>query len=482
MALDSQTPRQPRLHGATQAGQAIVLVALLMVILLGILGLAIDGGGMFLLYRDAQNAADAASLTAAYARCTNVPDWQQRAYETLALNGFTEKTTDTAGNPLADDHPDYINLTVEPISGTNEILVKIEANKPSYFIQMLYNGPLGVDIEAVSICNPGTPGSASSASDIDTFASFAPKGTCTAGEALLLAGTGFTVVGSIWMDNIRGRDGLQTGGDHSVPLNMRDNNIDIIGDIYVASDSTSQYGTGQNDKKQTLVVEDIAGTQAGNGIPDMDGIGGDGSITYGDQPGGRTTPPTFPYTFADFQPGGSWATAHGSDYHDLTSWCTSTPDNKFFNQDYNDNSFPYYDKNTNVWTSGIYYIPCEVTLAEQDMTGNVTFISTHEIVMNTNRFDFTAFDEFVLISNEGTRGSNCSNLSDIAIRFNGNHSKLKGRVIAFNGTVTLAGNGFYYDSCTMAWGIYANGNDGSVYRCTGDGATGPIPSSINLER
>jgi len=54
-----------------ESGQAIVLMALVMVALLGMLGLAIDGGGLYFLWRDAQNATDAAVLAASYARCTN---------------------------------------------------------------------------------------------------------------------------------------------------------------------------------------------------------------------------------------------------------------------------------------------------------------------------------------------------------------------------------------------------------------------------
>lgn len=42
-----------------QSGQAIVLMALMMLGLMAALGLAIDGGGLFFLHRDTQNATDA---------------------------------------------------------------------------------------------------------------------------------------------------------------------------------------------------------------------------------------------------------------------------------------------------------------------------------------------------------------------------------------------------------------------------------------
>ena len=49
-----------------QKGQAIVLVALILVALFGFLGLAVDGGRGYLDRRGMQGAVDAAALAAAY--------------------------------------------------------------------------------------------------------------------------------------------------------------------------------------------------------------------------------------------------------------------------------------------------------------------------------------------------------------------------------------------------------------------------------
>ena len=49
-----------------QRGQAIVLVGLLLVVLFGFVGLAIDGGRAYLDRRQMQASVDAASLAAAY--------------------------------------------------------------------------------------------------------------------------------------------------------------------------------------------------------------------------------------------------------------------------------------------------------------------------------------------------------------------------------------------------------------------------------
>src|SRR6266702_5621803 len=51
-------------RGASQGGQAIVLIALLILVLFGMLGLAIDSGRAYVDRRDQQAAVDAAALAA----------------------------------------------------------------------------------------------------------------------------------------------------------------------------------------------------------------------------------------------------------------------------------------------------------------------------------------------------------------------------------------------------------------------------------
>src|SRR5438309_10110174 len=51
-------------QGAPQGGQAIVLVALLILVLFGMLGLAVDSGRAYVDRRDQQSAVDAAALAA----------------------------------------------------------------------------------------------------------------------------------------------------------------------------------------------------------------------------------------------------------------------------------------------------------------------------------------------------------------------------------------------------------------------------------
>src|SRR2546423_10776364 len=80
-----------------QRGQAIVLVALLLVVLFGFVGLAIDGGRGYLDRRQMQAAVDAASLAASYDYMTST---NISHAELAGLDGF-------ANNEQLNNTPDY---------------------------------------------------------------------------------------------------------------------------------------------------------------------------------------------------------------------------------------------------------------------------------------------------------------------------------------------------------------------------------------
>src|SRR5437764_648826 len=86
--MNRQYPKLSRYHSA-QSGQAIVIIALAMIVLLLFVGLAIDGNRLFELKRHEQNAADAATLAGSYARCkaeydaiNDSPSWDGNASAT----------------------------------------------------------------------------------------------------------------------------------------------------------------------------------------------------------------------------------------------------------------------------------------------------------------------------------------------------------------------------------------------------------------
>ncbi len=133
-----------------ESGQAIVIVAFMMVALLAVLGLAIDGGGLFFLFRDTQNATDAAVIAATYARCTSddAAVVEFAGYEAAARNGFNN-----------DSVRDWVTVNNPPTAGTGAgdseyVEVSIRAAKPSYFIHIVYQEPLTVTARAVGRCTP----------------------------------------------------------------------------------------------------------------------------------------------------------------------------------------------------------------------------------------------------------------------------------------------------------------------------------------
>ncbi len=79
---------------ATEKGQAIVLVALVMLVLLGFLGLAMDGGRAYVDRREMQDSVDAAALAAAY-DCMNsstlcIKNGSYAQSENVAVSFFAE--------------------------------------------------------------------------------------------------------------------------------------------------------------------------------------------------------------------------------------------------------------------------------------------------------------------------------------------------------------------------------------------------------
>ncbi len=184
----------PTRHTA-EAGQSIVIIALVMVLLLGIAGLAIDGGGLLLLRRDAQNAVDSAVVAAAYARCTN-GNVEEAARTAAKDNGFVNDSITT------------VNVNTPPLQGpkagdTNFVEVSITREKPKFFIQVVYGGKLEVTARGVGYCKPGTEMFAGGAI-------FAGSEDCQ--DGVNLGGSSVYIEGNVHSNG----DLKSTGSDHNI--------------------------------------------------------------------------------------------------------------------------------------------------------------------------------------------------------------------------------------------------------------------------
>lgn len=145
--------RNNRLWSQAESGQAIVLLMLALVALIGVTGLALDGGGLYFLSRDAQNATDAAVLAATYARCTGAGSADVIAAGIAAAgeNGFHDGRD---GRTVEVYNPPIHGEKASAPDADSYIEVNISATKPAYFIQVVYQGPLEVTTSAVGYCLP----------------------------------------------------------------------------------------------------------------------------------------------------------------------------------------------------------------------------------------------------------------------------------------------------------------------------------------
>jgi len=150
----------------SEQGQAIVLVALALVVVFGFAALAVDGGRSYSEKRRAQNAADAAAYAAAMAAAEG-QNWRQAALDQLVLNDFNDP--DASPNPgnaldVIVYHPP-VDGPYSPGEARGDIdpnqyyQVKIHLAVDKVFSQIVFPGKSQVSVEAVTRARPITESS-----------------------------------------------------------------------------------------------------------------------------------------------------------------------------------------------------------------------------------------------------------------------------------------------------------------------------------
>ena len=137
----------------TEKGQAIVIIALLLVALFAIAAVAVDGTRLFAARRSTQSGADNAALSAALALCLG-GDPNAAALDSASDNAFNN---DGATNTVEVNHPPLSG----PKAGDDEFVeVVITSNVESAFSQVIFSGPLSASARAVGHCSGsgGPPG------------------------------------------------------------------------------------------------------------------------------------------------------------------------------------------------------------------------------------------------------------------------------------------------------------------------------------
>ncbi len=321
-----------------QSGQAIVLMALAFVVLIGAVGLAVDGGGLFFLQRDAQNAADAAAIAGAYARCTSLASGNpgaamQTAGQAAAnANGFFNGVD---GRTVALDMP-----TEGPMAGNQwAVQADIGATKPSYFAQVVYRGPLAVSVRAIAYCQP--PFNPASVPGI--------------------VGLSSTCGNTISWD---GSDGeIRTSSSHPDQALMWSNN-----------EIKSTAGTSGNDF--TGLVQSLEDTDPGNhdtfNPPYTGNLSSQGYTAL-------PNPLEYHYAIGQYAPGGTVA-SYAPIYHAITHRGTDL----YGDPDYNNSNHTWSPSNRTL--SGMYYVDGDINFGNNltfakpvNGVGGVAFIATGTI-------------------------------------------------------------------------------------------------------
>ena len=155
MRTNANTETWKLLPGETESGQSILFIALLIVGLIAVIGLAVDGGRIFIARQNTQNAVDAAIVAASQALCAG-RDPVEAGRWAAAQNGLTHNGDSVIvtvanpplrlienqnGAPIEDDLRYYVDVYV-----TQTIA--------PYFIQVIYDGELKVTSDGVGSCTP----------------------------------------------------------------------------------------------------------------------------------------------------------------------------------------------------------------------------------------------------------------------------------------------------------------------------------------
>ncbi len=129
-----------RLHGE-ESGQAIVLVAILMVGLVAVVGLVTDGGLVFSQRRDLQNVADAAALAGAM----QIDEGAYRASGEVILD-------EAAARQAAVEYLEAESVSYSVVVGPTQVEVSVSRQASTGFLRVV--GINGVEISATASAQP----------------------------------------------------------------------------------------------------------------------------------------------------------------------------------------------------------------------------------------------------------------------------------------------------------------------------------------
>ncbi|TVR22022.1 MAG: hypothetical protein EA396_06925 [Anaerolineaceae bacterium] len=400
MNENNKTKKPTTLH-RKQEGQAIVIIAGMMIGMLAMAGLALDGGGMYFMWRDMQNATDASALAAAHALCTG-GDMTEAGLRAAAANGFENdgSTVVTVHNPPLRGH-----LQGDP----NYVEVRIRSEKPSYFIHVVHRGPLELTNSAVSFCQ--RPFDSSNIQAITALSQ-----GCSSNWTVNLSTSSSYVFGGVHSNqgaSIQGSSG-----------NNNPNNI-IGGTTYVVGANVQDQGVN------FWADEDMT-------VPTTHGFGSVVDNPLGDF-----------FAVSEFFPGGRF-------YEDgmIINQYSSPSDDS----DYGNNG--RWTPANNRVLRGLYFIDGDVRIGNQVNlhADGVTIIATGTISANQfNNKDVGAYAGGVVFYS--LYDNPCGNHG---IHLNGNSSIIDGAILAPHGNIQLSGSELWVNGAVIGGTVEYSASDSTI--------------------
>lgn len=148
-----------------ERGQSILIIALVMVGLIAFMGLAVDGGNLFMQRRRAQNAADSSVLAGTRVLAQWICDHgDSAAGDTAVLDAIHEfAEANGVANPADNVQADYLDWELNVIGqvgggsisgGATAISVTLGYEYPTYFVTIVGIGTAGASANAMAVTGP----------------------------------------------------------------------------------------------------------------------------------------------------------------------------------------------------------------------------------------------------------------------------------------------------------------------------------------
>ena len=208
-----------------QRGQVLIIIALAFIGIIGIVGLVVDGGNVFSDRRGAQNAADAAALSTAYARIRGEQDWVGAALASAAENGYNNdgiKNTVAVYSPPSDG----------PHAGDVEyIQIIITSHVDTYFTRLI--GRQQITNIATATARNKVPEVRQLLNGL-AVVSLAPTSNCANNKAFWVHGEATLDItgGGVFVNSNNDTCAFMQQGNGSVRIND-EHSIDVVGNASI---------------------------------------------------------------------------------------------------------------------------------------------------------------------------------------------------------------------------------------------------------